>query len=83
MGDYNNDGFNVHITDISDHDFIFVSFDLYIHGSWDGNSNGFKDNDKPDKWILELDPEMDDYSNLSVKKFETTFLILLVLLIIV
>ncbi len=73
LGDYNNDGFNVHITDISDHNFIFVSFDLYIHGSWDGNSNGFKDNDKPDKWILELDPEMDDYSNLSVKKFETTF----------
>ena len=31
LGDYNNDGFNVHITDISDHNFIFVSLDLY---SW-------------------------------------------------
>ena len=25
---------------------MFLSFDLYIHGSWDGNFNEFKENDK-------------------------------------
>ena len=26
---------------LEDHDYVFISFDLYIHGSWDGNLNGF------------------------------------------
>ena len=50
-----------------------VSFDLYIHGSWDGNFNGFKNNDKPDKWIIELKPEMDDYLIFHLINFTTTF----------
>ena len=59
LGNYNNDGFIVHLDQIQDHDYIFISFDLYIHGSWDGNKNGFDVGDKPDKWIIEVDPEMD------------------------
>ncbi len=58
LGDFNNDGFTVHLDEIGDHDYIFISMDLYIHGSWDGNFNGFSNNDKPDKWVIELKPEM-------------------------
>ena len=42
IGDFNNDGFTIHLEDVGDHDYVFVSFDLYIHGSWDGNFNGFQ-----------------------------------------
>ncbi len=73
LGDFNNDGFILHINDVGNHDYIFISFDLYIHGSWDGNSNGFKDNDRADKWILEYRPEMNLYKNGEFEKFETTF----------
>ena len=73
LGNYNNDGFFVHLDEIQDHDYIFISFDLYIHGSWDGNANGFPVDDRPDKWIIEIDPEMDLHSDKSNSKFETTF----------
>ena len=54
IGDFNNDGFTLFLEDVGDHDYVFISFDLYIHGSWDGNLNGFPENDKPDKWVTEL-----------------------------
>lgn len=73
IGDFNNDGFTIHLNDVGDHDYIFISFDLYIHGSWDGNFNGFKENDKPDKWILEFNPQMDLFSDPNSQRFETTF----------
>ena len=73
MGDFNNDGFTLHLEEVGSHDYIFVSFDLYIHGSWDGNFNGFKENDKPDKWIMEYLPEMDLFKDPEFDKFETTF----------
>ncbi len=73
LGYYNKDGFTIHINNIPNHDYIFISFDLYIHGTWDGNLNGFNDNDKPDKWIMELRPDMDLYQNDEFDRFETTF----------
>lgn len=73
LGDFNNDGFTLHLKDTGEHDYIFVSFDLYIHGSWDGNFNGFTENDKPDKWIMELNPEMDLLKDTSSDRFVTTF----------
>ena len=73
IGNFNNDGFTLFLEDVGDHDYVFVSFDLYIHGSWDGNHNGFENNDKPDKWIMEFRPDMELYSDFSADKFVTTF----------
>jgi len=73
LGDFNNDGFTLHLKDTGDHDYVFISFDLYIHGTWDGNLNGFSENDKPDKWIIEIDPNMDLIKDTSSDRFVTTF----------
>lgn len=73
IGNFNNDGFTLFIEDIGDHDYAFISFDLYIHGSWDGNFNGFNENDKADKWIMEFKPEMEQYKDPSSDIFITTF----------
>lgn len=73
IGNFNNDGFTLHLDDIGDHEYIFVSFDLYVHGSWDGNLNGFSENDRADKWIMEYKPEMELFKGNEFDKFETTF----------
>ena len=73
LGDFNNDGFSLHLENVGDHDYVFISFDLYVHGTWDGNFNGFSENDKADKWIVELDPEMDLMKDTSIDRFVTTF----------
>tara|TARA_B100000989_G_C19530122_1_gene469149 strand:+ start:641 stop:1330 length:690 start_codon:yes stop_codon:yes gene_type:complete len=73
IGDFNNDGFTIHLSEVGDHEYIFVSFDLYIHGTWDGNFNGFEKDDKPDKWILEYKPDMELFKDQEFNKFETTF----------
>ena len=72
LGNYNNDGFTF-LEDVGDHDYVFLSFDLYIHGSWDGNFNGFSTNDKADKWIIEFNPDMSLFKDPSADKFITTF----------
>ena len=77
IGNYNNSGFTLHLDNIGKHDYIFVSFDLYIHGSWDGNVNGFNlidhgYDDKPDIWGMEINPEM-SINSTDYEKFETTF----------
>lgn len=73
LGDFNNDGFILFLDDVGDHDYVFISFDLYIHGSWDGNFNGFSNNDKADKWIMELNPDMNLFKDPSSDNFTTTF----------
>lgn len=73
LGDFNNNGFTLHIDNVGSHEYVFVSFDLYIHGSWDGNFNGFPENDKADKWIMEFKPDMDLFKDPDFDKFVTTF----------
>ncbi|NRF39164.1 hypothetical protein [Pedobacter foliorum] len=54
IGRYNNGGFSLSLKDLPKHDLVEVTFDLYIHDSWDGNQN--KDNiDGPDIWRLIID----------------------------
>ena len=73
IGNFNNDGFTLHLDNVGPHEYIFVSFDLYIHGSWDGNLNGFPENDKADKWIMEYKPGMDLFKDPAFDKYVTTF----------
>lgn len=73
LGNFNNDGFTLFLENIGEHDYVFISFDLYIHGSWDGNFNGFNDNDKPDKWIMEFKPDMKLFKDPASDNFTTTF----------
>ncbi len=52
LGRYYEGGFVLELSKIKPHDLIKVSFDLFIHDSWDGNA------DKPagpDIWIMDLD----------------------------
>ena len=73
LGDFNNDGFILFLENVGKHDYVFISFDLYVHGSWDGNLNGFSGNDKPDKWVMEFKPDMQLYKDPSSDNFTTTF----------
>ena len=73
LGNFNNDEFYINLNDVGEHNYIFVSFDLYIHGTWDGNNNGFEFNDRADKWILEFNPPNNLYSDPENDIFETTF----------
>ncbi len=72
LGNYNKDGFNLNLDNLDSHDYLSISFDLYIHGSWDGNFNDFPVNDQADKWIIELRPDMNLYKT-GGEKFITTF----------
>ncbi|WP_157274866.1 hypothetical protein [Pedobacter sp. Leaf194] len=54
LGRYNASGFDLDLTDLPQHRLVEISFDLYIHDSWDGNktSNGI---DGPDIWKMIVD----------------------------
>jgi len=73
IGNFNNDSFTIHLTDVGSHDYVFISFDLYIHGSWDGNFNGFSNGDKPDLWKLDFQPDMSLHQESTSNSFTTTF----------
>lgn len=71
IGNFNNDGFRLSINDLPKHSSIFVSFDLLLHDSWDGNTNGL-DPERPDIWFMDLNPLIPDSSPDDLR-FETTF----------
>jgi hypothetical protein len=72
LGNYNNDGFTLSLNDIGTHDFIYISFDLYIHDSWDGNFNNL-DPDQPDTWVIELRTDIDTNTSIPSYIWETSF----------
>ena len=54
LGRYNNGGFFLKVENLSNHDLVEISFDLFIHDSWDGNTiaDGVGG---PDLWQMEVD----------------------------
>ncbi|MGN6397096.1 MAG: hypothetical protein ACTHMI_16115 [Mucilaginibacter sp.] len=52
LGTYNNSGFTLLLKSLPAHDLVTVSFDLYIHDSWDGNKMA---PDGPDIWTMLVD----------------------------
>ena len=73
MGPFNNSGFRLTLNDLPAHDFIRVTFDLYIHDSWEGNSNdsGTGELDH-DAWFIEFEPD-ENIDPADKIIFETTF----------
>ncbi|RNL56915.1 hypothetical protein [Pedobacter jejuensis] len=54
IGRYNSGGFDLQLDNLPKHKLIEVSFDLYIHDSWDGNKTG-TGIDGPDIWKFIVD----------------------------
>jgi hypothetical protein len=52
LGRYNNGYFNLALNNLPKHDLVTISFDLYIHDSWDGNK---RDTEGPDIWQMAVD----------------------------
>ena len=52
LGQYNDTSFTLSLKDLPGHDIITISFDLYIHDSWDGNKAA---PDGPDIWSMLVD----------------------------
>jgi hypothetical protein len=52
LGRYNKDGFILDLQNLPPHNMIQVSFDLYLHDSWDGNTGG---DSGPDFWRMLID----------------------------
>lgn len=72
IGNYNNGGFSLHLNDLPRHNYLYISFTLFIHDTWDGNSNGL-DPDAPDKWIMAINNGLTSNSLDAYTGFETTF----------
>lgn len=64
LGFFNNSGFNVKVDNIESHDYIEVSFNLYIHDNWIGNNLG-PDATVPDIWQLIVDGKSIIYTTFS------------------
>jgi hypothetical protein len=52
LGNYNNGSFALTVSNLPKHDLVKISFDLYIHDSWDGNKLA---PDGPDIWKMLVD----------------------------
>lgn len=55
LGNYNNGGFTLRLNDLSSHDLVDISFDLYIHDSWEGTQQFSNQDNGPDIWTLKVD----------------------------
>lgn len=73
LGPFNNSGFSVHWAALPDHEYIKLSYDLYIHDSWEGNTNNIN-NGQPDHdaWMIEFDPHLNTKVHEKIY-FETSF----------
>jgi hypothetical protein len=52
LGLYNNGYFSLLVNNLPKHDLVTITFDLYIHDSWDGNKSS---PDGPDIWEMIVD----------------------------
>lgn len=64
LGRYNAGGFRLQVKSLSGYDLIEISFDLYLHDSWDGNLNS--DNvGGPDIWNMNVNGDPIIYATFS------------------
>lgn len=76
LGRYNQSGFELLVTDLPKHDLIEISFDLFIHDSWDGNKLGIDEVDGPDLWQMLIDEDLyisTTFSNIACRNVDGMF----------
>lgn len=76
LGRYNQSGFDLLLTDLPKHDLIRISFDLFIHDSWDGNKLGIDGVDGPDLWQMLIDEDLyisTTFSNIACRNVDGMF----------
>lgn len=56
LGPYNSGGFDLQLTNLPQHKLVQISFDLYIHDSWEGK--GLDNFDGPDIWKMIVDDNL-------------------------
>jgi hypothetical protein len=68
LGNYNNGEFALSINDIPAHDIIDITFDLYIHDSWEGVQSANDQIGGPDIWQMLVDNKI--YINTTFANFD-------------
>ncbi len=56
LGRYNSGGFDLQLNNLPEHKLVEISFDLYIHDSWEGK--GIDNYDGPDIWKMIVDDNL-------------------------
>jgi hypothetical protein len=56
LGRYNSGGFDLKLNNLPDHKLVQITFDLYIHDSWEGN--GMNTFNGPDIWKMIIDDNL-------------------------
>ena len=62
IGRYSQNGFLLKLDSLPVHNMVQISFDLYIHDTWDGNT---VKPDGPDIWIMNIDGSSSIYSTIA------------------
>ncbi|QQL50862.1 hypothetical protein [Mucilaginibacter ginkgonis] len=65
LGRYFNGYFELNLKDLPVHNQVNISFDLYIHDSWDGNANYSNNYNGPDLWKMSVDSATYIYTTFS------------------
>jgi hypothetical protein len=68
LGNYNNGQFDLSINNLPAHDIIDITFDLYIHDSWEGVQSGIDQTNGPDIWKMVVDNKT--YINTTFANFD-------------
>jgi hypothetical protein len=68
LGNYNNAGFTLFLNDLPSHNLIDISFDLYIHDSWEGVQSVNDQATGPDIWQMSVDNKI--YINTTFANFD-------------
>lgn len=68
LGNYNNEEFILSIDNLPRHDMIDITFDLYIHDSWEGVQSGSDQTNGPDLWQMLVDGK--SYINTTFANFD-------------
>ena len=68
LGNYNNGEFKLFVDDLPAHDIIEITFDLYIHDSWEGVQSANGEANGPDIWQMLVDNK--SYINTTFANFD-------------